>query len=95
MYRSVLLKLPFLHKLGMDAVQLRSLNRQMVLADLKLGENVHWYNPAQLLYYAFTKGIVNIDPETGLRYYIDPISMAISKLQEPAKSNIFHFTISL
>jgi hypothetical protein len=89
MYRSVLLKLPFLHKLGMDAVQLRSLNRQMVLADLKLGENVHWYNPAQLLYYAFTKGIVNVDPETGLRYYIDPISMAISKLQEPAKSNIF------
>lgn len=91
MYRSVLLKLPFLHKLGMDAVQLRSLNRQMVLADLKLGENVHWYNPGQLVYYAFTKGIVNIDPETGLRYYIDPISMAISKLQEPAKSNIFPF----
>ena len=40
MYRSVLLKLPFLHKLGMDAVQLRSLNRQMALTDLKLGENV-------------------------------------------------------
>jgi hypothetical protein len=35
MYRSVLLKLP-LHKLGMDAVQLRSLHRQMVLTDLKL-----------------------------------------------------------
>lgn len=88
MYRSVLLKLPFLHKLGMDAVQLRSLHRQMVLTDLKLGENVHWYNPGQILYYAFTKGIVNIDPETGLRYYIDPISMAVSKLQEPTKSNI-------
>jgi hypothetical protein len=29
MYRSVLLKLPFLHKLGMDAIQLRSLHRQM------------------------------------------------------------------
>ena len=89
MYRSVLLKLPFLHKLGMDAVQLRSLNRQMALTDLKLGENAHWYNPGQVFYYAFTKGIVNIDPETGLRYYIDPISMAISKLQEPNKSNIF------
>jgi len=89
MYRSVLLKLPFLHKLGMDAVQLRSLNRQMVLADLKLGENVHWYNPGQVIYYAFTKGIVHVDPETGLRYYMDPISMIISKLQEPAKSNIF------
>jgi hypothetical protein len=49
MYRSVLLKLPFLHKLGMDAVQLRSLNRQMVLTDLKLGENAHWYNPGQII----------------------------------------------
>jgi hypothetical protein len=89
MYRSVLLKLPFLHRLGMDAVQLRSLHRQMVLTDLKLGENAHWYNPGQIVYYAFTKGIINIDPETGLRYYIDPISMAISNLQEPTKSNVF------
>jgi hypothetical protein len=89
MYRSVLLKLPFLHKLGMDAVQLRSLNRQIALTDLKLGENIHWYNPGQVIFYAFTKGIINIDPETGLRYYIDPISMFISNLQEPSKSNIF------
>lgn len=88
MYRSVLLKLPFLHKLGMDAVQLRSLQRQMVLTDLKLGENVHWYNPGQIIYYALTKGVTNIDPETGLRYYIDPISMIVSNLQEPNKSNI-------
>jgi hypothetical protein len=89
MYRSVLLKLPFLHRLGMDAVQLRSLHRQMVLTDLKLGEDTHWYNPGQIVYYAFTKGMTNIDTETGLRYYIDPISMAISNLQEPMKSNIF------
>jgi hypothetical protein len=88
MYRSVLLKLPFLHKLGMDAVQLRSMHRQMVLTDLKLGENAHWYNPGQVLYYAFTKGIINVDPETGIRYYIDPISMVISNVQEPTNSNI-------
>lgn len=88
MYRSVLLKLPFLHKLGMDAVQLRSMQRQMVLTDLKLGENTHWYNPGQILYYAFTKGIINVDQETGLRYYIDPMSMAISHIQEPTNSNI-------
>jgi hypothetical protein len=87
MYRSVLLKLPFLHKLGMDAVQLRSLHRQMVLTDLKLGENAHWYNPGQVIYYAFTKGIINVDPETGLRYYIDPISMIISNLPESQKIN--------
>ena len=88
MYRSVLLKLPFLHKLGMDAVQLRSLHRQMVLTDLKLGENAHWYNPGQVLYYAFTKGIINVDPETGLRYYIDPISMFISNIPESYNSSI-------
>ena len=88
MYRNVLLKLPFLHKLGMDAIQLRSLHRQMVLTDLKLGENVHWYNPGQLIYYSITKGIVDIDSETGFRYYVDPISMIVSNLNEPAKSNI-------
>lgn len=88
MYRSVLLKLPFLHKLGMDAVQLRSLNRQMVLTDLKLGDNAHWYNPGQTIYYSLTKGLVNVDAETGLRYYIDPISMIVSNLKEPTKSNI-------
>ena len=89
MYRNVLLKLPFLHSLGMDAIQMRSLNRQMTLTDLKLGENAHWYNPGQIIYYALTKGIIHIDPETGLRYYIDPISMAVSNLQEPYQSKVF------
>jgi hypothetical protein len=89
MYRSVLLKLPFFHKLGIDAVQLRSLHRQMTLTDLKLEENAHWYNPSQALYYAFTKGITDVDSNTGLRYYIDPISMFVSNLQEPTKSKIF------
>jgi hypothetical protein len=88
MYRSVLVKLPFLHSLGMDAMQMRSLNRQLALTDLRLGENAHWYNPGQILYYAFTKGIVNIDPETGLRYYIDPISMFISTLPESSQASI-------
>jgi hypothetical protein len=87
MYRAVLLKLPFLHSLGMDGVQMRALKRQMALTDLKLGENSHWYNPGQMIYYGLRKAIVNIDPETGLRYNIDPISMAISNLQEPSKSN--------
>ena len=88
MYRSVLLKLPFLHKLGTDAIQIRSINRRMVTGDLKLGENVHWYNPGKVIYYAITKAVVNVDSETGLRYYIDPISMIISKLPESIKVNI-------
>jgi hypothetical protein len=88
MYRNVLLKLPFLNKLGMDAVELRSLSRSAVLTDLSLGEQVHWYNPGRLIYYAFTKGIVDVDPETGLKHYIDPISMVISNLNEPQRSTI-------
>lgn len=89
MYRSVLLKLPFLHRLGMDVVQLRSLNRQMTVQNLKLGENAHWYNPGQVIYYAFAKGITHIDQQSGLKHYIDPISMIVSKVQEPNKSNIY------
>nr|UQS76226.1 hypothetical chloropalst RF90 [Haslea ostrearia]WAJ48302.1 hypothetical protein DMDDKFKA_00105 [Haslea ostrearia] len=88
MYRSVLLKLPFLNRLGMDAVQLRSMHRQTTLTDLKLGDNIHWYNPGQMIYYAFTKGMINVDSETGLRYYMDPVSMVISKIKEPTQSNI-------
>ena len=89
MYRDVLLKIPFLNSLGMDAIQMRILNRQMTLTELKLGENAHWYNPGQIIFYAFKKSIIHIDTETGIKSYVDPISMAISKLQEPLKSKIY------
>ena len=72
----------------MESVQLQSMQRQTVLTDLKFEENAHWYNPGQVLYYGFTKGIINLDAETGLRYYIDPISMVISKLKDAQKANI-------
>ena len=88
MYRSILIKLPYLYKLGIDAVQLRSMNKQVVVTDLKLGTNVHWYNPGQLIYYAFTNGIMNLNQETGVSYYIDPVSMAISKLSEGTKTDV-------
>jgi hypothetical protein len=91
MYRSMLIKIPYVHKLGTDAIQLYTMNRQMALTDLKLGENVHWYNPGKLIYYAFTKGIVHIDPETGFRSYIDPISMYISNLNESDKAKILPY----
>ena len=82
MYRSILVKLPYLHKLGVDAIQLRAINREVVMTDLKLGENIHWYDPGKLIYYSFIKGITHTDLNTGLRYYIDPISMIITKLSE-------------
>ena len=88
MYRNVLIKIPYLHKLGIDAVHLRSMSRQIITTDLKLGDNVHWYNPLQLIYYSVIRGITHVDSETGLRYYIDPISMIISNLKELTKTNV-------
>jgi hypothetical protein len=88
MYRSILIKLPYLYKLGIDAVQLRTVNKQVVLTDLKLGDNVHWYNPGQLIYYAFANGLKTINQEIGLSYYIDPISMFISRLTEETKRDL-------
>lgn len=85
MYRAVLLKLPFLHRLGSDGTEVKGLNQQITFSTLKIGENAHWYNPGQVLYYALTKGIVNSDTKTGSSYYIDPISMAISNLDESDK----------
>lgn len=91
MYRSILIRLPYVHKLGIDAIQLGSINRQMVMTDLKLGDNVHWYNPGQLIYYSFIKGIISFEPQTGLKYYIDPISMFISRLNESDKTTLLPF----
>jgi hypothetical protein len=88
MYRSILIKIPYLQKLGMDAVQLRAMSRQMAITDLKLGEDVHWYNPVKLLYHAFTKGITNMDSETGHVYFIDPISMLISNLNQSDQAKV-------
>lgn len=90
-YRNILLGIPFFHKLGMDALELRILVRQNVRNDMILGENVHWYDFGKLIYYAFTKGIVDVDPVTGLKSYIDPISMLVANLEEPLKSNVIPY----
>ena len=91
MYRTALIGLPFLHKLGVDALQLEELHIQANITNFKLGENVSWYNPGQILYYGFVKGIIHVDPDTGLKYYMDPISMIVTNLQEPLKSEIIPY----
>lgn len=88
MYRTVLLKLPLVHALGEEIIQSYSLQYQQALTDLRLGTDIHWYNPGKLIYYAFIRGIISVDPETGLRHYMDPMSMIVSNLKEPTKSNI-------
>ena len=86
MYRIVLLKLPWVNKLGADGIELRALSRQMYLKDLKFSEYTHWYNPGQVIYNGFTKGVIS--RQDGLDYYIDPISMIVANLPEPLRSNI-------
>lgn len=95
LYRNILLKIPFFYKLGVDALEMRLLSRQAVRNSVTLGENIHWYDFGKLLYYTFTKGIVDVDPTTGLKSYIDPISMIVANLDEPAKSNIVPYYYKL
>lgn len=88
MYRQMLIKVPYLQKLGASAIELESNSQALLTTDLKLGSDVHWYNPGKLIYYAFIKGIVQTNPETGIQYYIDPISMTISNLNEASKMKV-------
>ncbi len=94
-YSNVLIKIPLLQNFGKDAIQLQSLSRQGTVTNLKLGENTHWYNPGQVIYYAILKSIIHVDPETGQQYYIDPVSMIISKVQGTGNSNIVSFYYKL
>ena len=87
-YKDVLTNLPLLSRLGTDAVQIATKQYQGATAESKLGENTSWYNLGQLIYYSIIKGIVHVDPETGSKYYIDPISMIMSKFQDSNSSPI-------
>ena len=88
MYRQMLIKVPYLQKLGASAIELESSSQSLLTTDLKLGSDVHWYNPGKLFYYAITKGIVQTNSETGVQYYIDPISMIVSNLNETSKLKV-------
>lgn len=94
-YKGLLLDIPFFNKLGVNALQLEFDAYNSAVTDLQLGENVHWYNPGKLIYYAFMKGIIYLDPETGLRHYIDPISMIVANLKESQQAKILplYYTI--
>ena len=94
-YSNVLIKIPFLQNFGKDAIQLESISHQGIVTNSKLGENTHWYTPGQVIYSGLMRAIVNIDPETGQKYYIDPLSMIISKIQQSGNSNITPFYYKL
>ena len=94
-YANVLIKIPFLQNLGKDAIQLESLGRQSVVTNLRLGENARWYNPGQIIYSGIMRATINTNPETGQTYYIDPVSMIISRVQGSDDSSIISFYYKL
>lgn len=94
-YSTVLIKIPFLQNFGKDAIQLESISHQGIVTNSKLGENTHWYNPGQVIYSGIMRAIVSINPETGQKYYIDPLSMIISKIQQSGNSDIISFYYKL
>ena len=88
MYRQMLVKVPYLQKLGTSVIELETSSQALLATDLKVGADAHWYNPGKLLYYSFIKGIITTDSVTGDKYYIDPISMFISNLSEDSQMKI-------
>lgn len=94
-YSNVLVKIPFLQNFGQDAIQSGSTGNQGLETNSKLGENTHWYTPGQVIYSGVMRAIVNIDPETGKKYYIDPLSMIISKIQQSGNFDIISFYYKL
>jgi hypothetical protein len=86
MYRLILLKLPWVNKLGADGVELRTLSRLLYLRDRQLSDYTHWYDPVQLIYNGFKKGIIS--KQEDIEYYIDPVSMIIANLPDSVKSTI-------
>jgi len=86
MYSQMLIKIPYLERLGLSAVELGSSSEALMNTDVKLVSDLHWYDPGKLLYYSFTKGMIQTDADTGLQYYIDPISMIVSNLNENQKA---------
>lgn len=94
-YKDVLTNLPLLSRLGTDAIKIATNEYQGEITELKSEENTHWYNPGQVIYYSIIKGIINVEPETGRKYYMDPISMIISKFQDSNSSYIISLYYTL
>lgn len=85
MYRQMLVKIPFLENLSTSIVQMDSISDSSLTSEIQSGSNVRWYNPGKLFYYAFAKGSVQTNPETGIQHYIDPLSVILSSLDETSK----------
>lgn len=76
-YRQGLVNLPYLNNLGENAFWLLETSMESVGGEDSAKDNVPWYDIGGLIYYAIKNAIIKTD-SSGVSYYIDPISMAIS-----------------
>nr|QYB18876.1 hypothetical chloroplast RF90 [Climaconeis sp.] len=80
-YRTALLIIPYFYKLGISAIQLKTImQNEIALAVRYGGLTAKWYQPGKILQHALVNGIRVTDQKTQIIYYIDPISMFMSKL---------------
>jgi hypothetical protein len=77
LYQNALLRIPITHKLGIDAIEIKSMYAGM---RSKADYNLRASNPIGILFHAFGKGGF----EDG--YYIDPISMLFANVPEKVRS---------
>jgi hypothetical protein len=77
LYQNALLRIPITHKLGIDAIEIKSMYAGM---RSKADYNLRVSNPIGILFHAFGKGGF----EDG--YYIDPISMLFANVPEKLRS---------
>ena len=92
MYSQMLIKIPYLQKLGVNAVELNNGNDSLLNNDVKLGSDVRWYkDPGKFIYYLIKQKTIRTDLDTGLKYYIDPFSKMISNLDEDSKARILPY----
>lgn len=93
-YSQLLVRIPYLQKLGVSTIHLHS-DTSLLDNDQTVDPDIKWYNPGKFLYYAFAKGVIKSDSETGIKYYIDPMSMIISKLNPDEHNKLLQYYYTL
>jgi hypothetical protein len=89
-YSQLLVKIPYLQKLGVSTIHLHN-DDSLLNNDPTVDQNIKWYNPGKFLYYAFAKGMTKANLETGIKYYIDPLSMLISKFNQGEQDKLLQY----
>jgi len=94
-YSEHIIDIPYFSQLALDITSLSDRNQEIYLNAYNLKDKGQFYNPMKILFYGVQKSIITRDPQTGLQYYIDPISMFISNLDESTQAKILPVYYSL